>query len=107
MNVGENKKKLDVEVHPTESISKVVSCLGHCIEFVVSTPDPLEVEAPQCTQNSVVNSFSLMMAAQRSRKNLPKQYPVLKPNRRIDLKNDVLKWLEKNQLGWARDSADQ
>ena len=91
MNVGENKNKLNVEVHPTESISNVVSCFGHCIELVVSVPDTSEVEAPQSTQNSVVNPFSLMMASQRSRKNLPKQYPVLKPNRKIDLKSDILK----------------
>ena len=99
VNVGENKNMLDVEVHPTESIANVVGCLGNCIEFVVTIPDTPKAEAPQSVQHSVVNPFNLMMAAQRNRKNLPgKQYPVLKPNRKIDLKNDILKWLERNEL---------
>lgn len=108
MNVGHDKKKLDVAVHPTECIGDIVSCLGNCVEFVVTevVPDTLP-EPTQAAKRNTVNPFNLMMAAQRSRRNLPQQYPVLKSNRKIDLKNDILKWLARNELGWARDSYEQ
>lgn len=31
----------------------------------------------------------------------------MKPNRRIQLKNDLLKWCQRNELGWAPDALDQ
>ena len=39
-----------------------------------------------------------MMATQRNNKNLPPAFPENKPNRKIQLKNDILKWLERNEL---------
>ena len=47
------------------------------------------------------------MATQRNTKNLPPAFPENKPNRKIQLKNDILKWLERNELGWSTDACEQ
>ena len=67
---------------------------------------PVAPEESQDPERKVTNPFTLM-AAQRSQWNLPPAYPVLKPNRKINLKNDILKWLATNRLGWTRDSYEQ
>ena len=45
-----------------------------------------------------------MMAAQRSRKSLPDQYTIVRDNQKIRLKNDIIKWLGTNDLGWTPDT---
>ena len=48
-----------------------------------------------------------MMAAQRSYTSLPPPFPELKPNKKIALKKDLIKWCERNGLGWSHDEIDQ
>ena len=48
-----------------------------------------------------------MMATQRNNKNFPPSFPENKPNRKIQLKNDILKWLERNEFGWSADACEQ
>ncbi|CAB4034119.1 Hypothetical predicted protein, partial [Paramuricea clavata] len=50
------------------------------------------------------NPFTIMMAMQRQQKSLPHKYEVKKPNRKLDLKNDILGCLEINELGWTADA---
>ena len=35
------------------------------------------------------------------------KHEVKKPNRKLDLKNDILSWLGSNKLGWTADEADE
>ncbi len=101
VNIGEDKKQLNVSANPDESISDIVSCLGHYIEFVI-TEEEVSTDSGSSRPNSdTVDLFQMMMATQRNNKHLPAAYPELKPNRKIQLKNDILKWLEKNELGWS------
>lgn len=99
INIGETKDKLTVSANATESLGDVVSCLGHFIEFVVSEP---ELPAPPARKE--INPFTVMMAAQRQSRFLPPPFPEVKANKKIKLKNDILEWCKKNELGWSSDS---
>ena len=103
MNIGKCKEKLDVAVSPNESLADIVACLGNYIEFVIAdttetTTANAEAPAP--------NAFDIMQAAQRNRKSLPAQYPIVRDNNKIRMKNDILKWLATNELGWAPDDCN-
>ena len=107
INVGKNKLKLDVTVHPNEHVSDIVSCLGNYIQFVVEkVPVSDTIVGGKTTEKEVVNPFTRMMSAARSRRNLSSPYAVLKPNAKLDMKNDILKWLARNEIGWSKDACE-
>ena len=102
---GKPEQNIDVSVDSGEQLGDVVSRIGNFIEFVI-TPTTMEdtenVDADK--KQHVLNLLSIMMNAQRSLRNLPSEYPVLKPNKKLDLKNDILKLLARNELGWQTDT---
>ena len=79
--------------------------MGHFIEFLVTEP-ACEIDA-QGKVPQIINPFTVMMAMQRQQKSLPQKYEVKKPNRKLDLKNDILSWLGSNELGWTAEEADE
>ena len=96
VKLGNSKVDEKTSSSPQELISDAVKCLGPFIEFTVTDPvETAEVEDP-----SEVNPFMMMMAAQQDRRSLPKLHDIKKPNRKLSLKNDILQWLEQNELGW-------
>ena len=97
-----------MSTNPSESLVNIVSCLGQYIEFVITEETIPDDSSGSSSENSnIVNIFTLMMATQRNNKNLPPAFPENKPNRKIQLKNDILKWLERNELGWSTDACEQ
>jgi hypothetical protein len=81
--------------------------LGQFIQFIV-TEQIYERNTKDGNVPHTINPFTLMMAAQRQQTLLPTRFEVLKPNCKLDLKNDILSWFEKNELGWTADAvADQ
>ena len=85
-----------------------MACLGRYIEFVITEEEiPTDSSGSPSQHSDTVNLFTLMMATQRNNKKLPATFPELKPNHKIQLKNDILKWLEKNELGWSPDACEQ
>lgn len=72
--------------------------MGHFIEFVVD-------EKQQSTETSTMsNAFTIMMATQRSNRHLPSQLE--EHTKKITLRNDILKWLGNNELGWSLDECN-
>lgn len=100
MNVGKSKEHLDITVNSGELLSNIVSCLGHFIEFVIV------VDAKQQSTETSTRSdaFTIMMATQRSNKHLPAQLE--EQTKKITLRNDILKWLGNNELGWSLDDCN-
>lgn len=97
-----------MSTNPSESLVDIVSCLGQYIEFVITEETIPDDSSGSSSENSnTVNIFTLMMATQRNNKNLPPAFPENKPNRKIQLKNDILKWLETNELGWSTGACEQ
>lgn len=99
-----------MSTNPSESLVDIVSCLGHYIEFVITEatiPDDSSGSSSDKSNTVNKNLFTLMMATQRNNKNLPPPFPEIKPSQKIKLKNDILKWLERNELGWSPDACKQ
>ena len=97
-----------MSANPSVSLSDIVACLGRYIEFVITEEEiPTDSSGSPSQHSDTVNLFTLMMATQRNNKKLPATFPELKPNHKIQLKNDILKWLEKNELGWSPDACEQ
>ena len=88
-------------VSPNEATADIVACLGNYIKFNIIV-DPTETVANE--KATMSNAFTIMMAAQRSRKSLPDQYTIVRDNQKICLKNDIIKWLGTNDLGWTPDT---
>lgn len=85
-------------------------CLGQYIEFLITEeaiPNDSSESSRQHSDTVSTNLFTLMMATQRNNKNLPPLFPQIKPNQKIQLKNDILNWLERNELGWSSDACEQ
>lgn len=100
VNIGKTKDKLDVTANSGELVADIVPCLGNYIEFVVTEQDAgtLCEDYPAA---QAVNPFHLMMATQRSSRHLPLLYE--EHTKKTALNNDIMNWLEKNELGWSPD----
>lgn len=101
MNIGKTKDKLDVTENSGELVAEIVPCLGNYIEFVVTEEQDAGRSCEDSPAAQAVNPFHLMMASQRSSRHLPPLYE--EHTKKTALKNDILKWLEKNELGWSPD----
>ena len=84
-----------IEVQANSCIKDIVSHLGVYLEFVVTTPN---VENESSMQNKKKScAFSLLM---KSRNILPPSFDS------TDNKNELLKFLEINEVGWTNDGVD-
>ena len=46
------------------------------------------------------DAFSLLMQKAQQKVHSPDKWRIVTPNKKLQLKNDVIDWLEKNKLGW-------
>ena len=99
--VGKTKTDL-THVSPQCCVSDVVSYLGQYLEFSVAKPHTGVDEVPQgIPQNSgTQNAFELLMASSRQTASLPTKWEIKTPNKKLEMKNDLKDFLEKNKLGW-------
>lgn len=102
VKIGHSRVDEKVNVSPQERISDI-RCLGQFIEFLV-TEQNCEINAEDEVPDTI-NPFTISMATQRQQKSLPQRFEVKKPNRKLDFKNDLLSWLQEDELGWTADAA--
>ena len=102
---GKNKAAM-IQVSPQCTVSDVVSTLGQYIEFTVAKPTesfPLEstiIIDDDSPSSGTKNAFVLLMASSRQTSSLPTKWEIRTPNKKLEMKNDVIDFLEKNKLGW-------
>ena len=98
--VGKSQKE-SIVVDSSCPVAEVVSTLGHYIQFVLNDINaPASVSMEQL-QHHPVNAFSVLMESSRLQNRLPQKYPVVRPNRLLDLKNDLIDFLQSKSLGWT------
>ena len=111
--VGKTKSDM-IHVSPQCCISDVVSALGQYVEFSVEVAGPGGADGVPSTsvseqaQNSgTQNAFMLLMASSRQTASLPSKWEIKTPNKKLEMKNYVIDFLENNKLGWDPSHAQQ
>ncbi len=85
-----------IAVSLDSSITEVVSSLGQYMDFAVhGAIETMPLSKP------VRDASTVLMQSSRSCHALPQMWQVLLPNRKRDLKNDIIDFLERNKLGWS------
>ena len=111
--VGKTKSDM-IHVSPQCCISDVVSALGQYVEFSVEVAGPSgadgvpSISGSEQAQNSgTQNAFMLLMASSRQTASLPSKWEIKTPNKKLEMKNYVIDFLENNKLGWDPSHAQQ
>ena len=86
------------QVSSSCQVGEAVSALGQYIEFVVSQSVDASMTQEACLR---ADAFALMMQSSRSSNALPQRWQIVTPNRKLEMKNDLLDFLERNKLGWT------
>ena len=87
-------------------VGEAVSALGQYVEYLVTKATDEDV-APVGSLDIRANAFSLLMQGAQERVHLPDKWRIETPNKKLELKNHVIDWLEKNRLGWEPSYAKQ
>ena len=82
------------------SVGEAVSTLGNYIEYNVRAQEDL---SPSLPVSVLPNAFTILMQGARNRTVLPDKWN--NANAKSKLKNDIIDWLAKNELGWEVESA--
>ena len=102
VKVGANKSVNGLtKVSSCSSVTDVVKNLGSFVMFVI--PAMNEQSVPN--DYSKTNAFSVLMLNARAKSlSLPPRFSEQRHPQKSKLKNDILKWLETNGLGWSSDT---
>jgi hypothetical protein len=103
VKVGSNKVLKDfTKVSSSSSVIDMVKNLGSFVMFVIP---PAEKQHAHNARANVTNAFSVLMENAHAKSiSLPPQFSEQRHPQKSKLKNDILKWLETNSLGWSPDS---
>ena len=86
--VGSSKSQDLTKVSTELTVGEVVFALGRFIDFNIVNVETILTTAP-------VNAATLLMENARKKISLPEKW-----NPRLKMKNDILDWLAKTELGW-------
>ena len=100
--IGRDKRVLTefVCISLDVSVGEAVSTLGNYIEYNVCAQEDL---SPSLPVSVLPNAFTILMQGARNRTVLPDKWN--NTNAKFKLKNDIIDWLAKNELGWEVESA--
>ena len=106
VKVGSNKVIKDfTNVSSSSSVIDVVKNLGSFVMFVIPPAEKQHAHNARANVTNVFNVFSVLMENAHAKSiSLPPQFSEQRHLQKSKLKNDILKWLETNSLGWSPDS---
>ena len=87
-----------IQIDSSLTVGEVVSSIGPYVEFQVSCLD--DESGVDLTVSNAPSAFDVLMSSQRSHKHVPERY-TSSLNKKLELKNAVIDWLVKNQVGWS------
>lgn len=89
-------------------IAEAVSALGHFVEFQVTQATDIDSETHTAgSLSGRANAFSLLMQGAQDKVHLPDKWRIESPNKKLELKNHLIDWLQKNKLGWESSYAKE
>ena len=105
-DVKAGRNRIDmIPVNSQCSVGEVVSSLGQYIDFAVSK---LVADGTEPLQSPPArDAATVLMQSSRSTCCLPKEWTIVSPNKKLELKNNIIGFLAKNKLGWSASYAEQ
>ena len=101
--IGRDKRVTEfVRISLDVSVGEAVSTLGNYIEYNVRAQEDL---SPSLPVSVLPNAFTILMQGARNRTVLPDKWN--NTNAKFKLKNDIIDWLAKNELGWEVESESE
>lgn len=104
VKAGRNKTDM-IPVNSQCSVGEVVSSLGQYIDFAVSKA--VAGETGPLLLPPARDAAAVLMQSSHSTCSLPKKWTIASPNKKLDLKNNIIGFLAKNKLGWSAAYAEQ
>lgn len=77
-------------------VAEAASALGQCVEYSLSKLIDENVE----TAGNRTDAFTVLMKGAQERLHVPDKWRVEAPNKKLDLKNATIVWLQRKKLGW-------
>ena len=103
--VGRTKTSL-TRVSSECPVAEAVSALGQYVEYLVTITTDEDVATTEI-RNGRANAFILLMQGAQERAHLSDKWRIETPNKKLELKNHIIDWLQKNKLGWEPAYAKQ
>lgn len=105
---GKSKTDL-IRVNSQCCVGDVTFSLGQYVEFCLAILDTAGSDSTMIQSSSAKESaFDLLIRGSREKLHLPRKWRADAPvNKKLEFKNEMIDWLEKNKLGWEASHAQQ
>ena len=104
--IGQNCVDL-TQVSASCPAGEAVSALEQYIEFVVFQCTGTIMMQEACSHQARADAFALMMQSSCLSNTLPQRWRIVTLNKKLELKNDLINFFERNKLGWTASYAKQ
>lgn len=105
VKVGKSRNDIMISVSLDCPVAEVVRSLGQYMDFSVSGAVQNTETMP--LSRPIRDAATVLMQSSRTCNALPQKWQVVLPNRKLDLKNDIIDFLKRNNLGWSATHAQQ